>query len=391
MNLTLLGIVGGLLVLVFLLLSMPVGFSLALVGTAGFALVIHNPEGASHLLVSVFYENFCKYDLSVIPLFILMGQIAFHAGFSRNLFDAAYAWFGRLPGGLGVATVGACSAFSAICGSGPATAATMTSVIMPEIRRHHYNLPLGAGLIAASGSLGIGVPPSVVFIVYAIMTNLSPVRLFTAGILPCILVILAFGAYTLFICWRKPELGPPATHVFTWKERFRSLLGCIDPMVLFIVVMGGLILGWFTPTESAAIGAGGVLLLAAIRRKLTWKMLCQSLQESVRISCMVMIIVAGALVLGRFLAVTRIPQQLADVLTGLAVPWWVTIGLILIFFAISGCFVDALALVLLTIPIFYPVIRSLHFDPVLFGILVVQIVQLGVITPPVGVNVYVVS
>ncbi|MDD4538437.1 MAG: TRAP transporter large permease [Lentisphaeria bacterium] len=390
MSLFTLGVLGILLLLLLLMLSMPVGFALAVVGCMGFAMIIHNPVGAFHMLVSVSYETFSKYDLSVIPLFILMGQVSFHAGISRRLFDAAYRWLGRLPGGLGVATIGACAAFGAICGSGPATAATIASVSLPEMRRHKYHLGMGAGLVAAGGSLGMLIPPSVVFIVYGIMTELSPATLFMAGVVPGLILTGLFSFFCLALCAFRPELGPPAEPC-SWGVRFRSLLGVIETALLFLLVMGGMFIGWFTPTEAAAVGAAGSIVVALCRRTLSWKTLVRSLMETIRVSTMVLIIIAGAMVFGRFLALTRLPSELANALTTLAVPAWVTLALILLFYLVAGCMVDALALVLLTIPIFFPVIKALQYDPVWFGVMVVLVVQMGVITPPVGVNVYVVS
>lgn len=386
-----LGVLGCIVLLMLLLASVPVGFALALVGAVGFALAAGNPEAAYHLVVSVTYDNFSKYDLSVIPLFIFMGQIAFHAGISSRLFRAAYCWLGRFPGGLGLAAMGACAGFCSICGSGPASAATMTSVALPEMRRYKYSLDMGCGIVAAGSSLGILIPPSVVFIVYAIMTENSPARLFAAGVGPCLLIIAMFFAYIIYLCIKHPELGP-ANHNITWKERFTSLLGVIETIVLFVIVMGGMLFwGWFTPTEAAAIGAFGSIVIALCRRSLTWKKLWKALEETIRTSCMVLVIVTGALIFGRFLALTGITSDLAGTLSSMPVPNWVKMAMILIFFMISGCFVDALALVMLTMPIFLPVIKVLGYDPVWFGTMVVVIVQLGVITPPVGVNVYVVS
>lgn len=386
-----LGILGCIVLLLLLLASVPVGFALALLGTIGFAVAAGNPDAAYHLVVSVTYENFSKYDLSVIPLFIFMGQIAFHAGISRRLFDAAYCWLGRLPGGLSLATVGACAGFGAICGSGPASAATMTAVAMPEMRRHGYSLDVGAGVVAAGSSLGILIPPSVVAIVYAIMTENSPAKIFTAGIIPSIIMVAMFIAYILILCIRHPELGP-AAHDVSWKKRLQSLHGVIETIILFVIVMGGMLFfGWFTPTEGAAIGAGGSLIIALCRRSMSWKSFNKALMETIRTSCMVLVIVTGALIFGRFLALTGITGDVAAHLSGMPVPNWCKMAVILLFFMIAGCFVDALALVMLTMPVFLPVVKALGYAPVWFGVMVVMIVQLSVITPPVGMNVYVVS
>ncbi|NLF93475.1 MAG: TRAP transporter large permease [Oligosphaeraceae bacterium] len=383
------GIIGFVLLLLLLFLSMPVGFVLAVVGCAGFAVITGSPAAAFHLVVSVTHDTFSKYDYSVIPLFIFMGQVAFHSGMSKRLFDAAYRWLGRLPGGLGVATVGACAAFGAICGSGPATAATMAAVALPEMKKHKYSLELSAGAVAAGGSLGMLIPPSVVMIVYGFMTEQSPAKLFLAGVLPGLLYVLLFGLYIVWACWRNPALGPAAP-VGTFREQLRSLLGVIDPLLLFALVMGGMFCGWFTPIEAAAVGAFGSLVIAATRRRLSWHILWRSLQETVRTSCMVLIIITGAMIFGRFLAVTRLPVTLAGYLAELPLPGWMILAFILAFFVLMGTVVDALALVLMTIPVFLPILQTLNVDLVWFGVMVVTVVQIGVISPPVGVNVYVV-
>jgi len=383
------GIVGCVMLFVLLATSMPVAFSMAIVGFVGFAIVV-TPQAATAMITTDLYETFTSYSLTVIPLFVLMGQIAFHAGISRRLFDAAYHWLGHLPGGLAMATVGACTGFGAICGSGPATAATMASVAIPEMKRYKYNPKLSCGTVAAGGSLGMLIPPSVVFIVYAILTDQSIGKLFIAGIVPGLLIALLFCLTIYIKCKLNPALGP-AGPAATWKSKFVSLLGVAETLILFVVVIGGMFMGFFTPTEAAAIGAAGSLIIALVRRKLTVKMFVRSLQETVRTSCMVMIIVTGAVILGRFLAVTRMPFELATGLASLPLPGWMIMGMIILFYLIAGSFIDALALVLLTIPIFYPVVIELGYNPIWFGVVIVVVTQMGVITPPVGVNVYVVS
>jgi len=383
------GIIGCLALILFLAASMPVAFSMALVGAAGFAYLV-NPTAALSMVTADLFETFSSYSLIVIPLFVFMGQICFHVGISRRLFHAAYQWMGHLPGGLAMATVGACTAFGAICGSGPATAATMASVAMPEMRRYKYSLELGAGAVAAGGSLGMLIPPSVVFIVYAIITEGSIGKLFIAGVLPGLLIAAMFCLTIYIECKLRPELGPAGPRT-TWREKFASLTGVSETLILFIVVIGGMFAGVFTATEAAAVGAAGSLVIALVKRKLTWKILHQTLLETLRTSCMVMVIVAGAVMFGRFLAITRIPFELAAWLGGLPLPGAVIIMFIVIFYLIAGCFVDALALVLLTVPIFYPVVVNLGYDAVWFGVIIVVVTQMGVISPPVGVNVYVVA
>jgi len=389
MSPTQVGIAGCVLLLVLLMSSMPVAFAMATVGVLGFALVV-SPSAALSMVATDLYSTCSSYSLTVIPLFVFMGQIAFHAGISRRLFHAAYRWLGPLPGGLAMATVGACTGFGAICGSGPATAATMASVALPEMKRYRYSMELGSGAVAAGGSLGMLIPPSVVFIVYGILTEQSVGKLFVAGIVPGLLIALLFCIAIYISCRRRPAMGPPGPST-SWWEKLVSLGGVAETVVLFALVMGGMFLGYFTPTEAAAVGAAGSLAIAVAKRRLTWGVLVRSLRETARTSCMVLIIVSGAVVFGHFLAVTRIPFDLAAWLAGLPLPGWLIMSFIIVFYLLSGCFVDALALILLTIPIFYPVVTGLGYHPIWFGVIIVVVTQMGVISPPVGVCAYVVS
>lgn len=383
------GILGCVALLLLLAASMPVAFAMAIVGLGAFAYLV-NPGAALAMVTADFYETFSSGSLTVIPLFVFMGQVCFHVGISRRLFRTAYVWLGALPGGLAMATVGACTAFGAICGSGPATAATMSSVALPEMRRYGYSMELGGGAVAAGGSLGMLIPPSVVFIVYAIITEQSIGKLFIAGILPGLLIAVLFCGAIYLNCIRRPELGPagPKTSL---REKLAALAGVSETLILFISVMGGMFLGYFTPTEAAAIGAAGSILIAVAKRQFNLKMLKRSLLETARTSCMVFVIVAGATTFGHFLARTGIPYSLAGWLGGLPLPGWMIMGAVILFYLVSGCFVDALALVLLTVPIFAPVVAELGYDPIWFGVIIVVVTQMGVISPPVGVNVYVVS
>ncbi len=386
---TQIGIIGCLALALLLAASMPVAFAMALVGLIGFA-ALASTHAACMMCSSDLLDTFASHGLTVIPLFILMGQVAFHTGISRSLFDAAHRWFGHLPGGLAMATVGACAGFGAICGSGPATAATMASVAVPEMKRYRYSMELAGGTVAAGGSLGMLIPPSVVFIVYGILTEQSIGRLFLAGILPGILIAIIFCVSIFVHCLWRPHLGPAAPRA-SWKERWKSLIGISETLILFIFVIGGMFAGFFTPTEAAAVGAGGSILIALFKRRLTFDMLKKSLSETARTSCMVLLIVAGAVIFGRFLAITLLPFSLASWLSTLPIPAWAVVSLIILFYLIAGCFVDALGLIMLTIPIFYPVILKLGYDLIWFGVIIVVVTQMGVISPPVGVNVYVVS
>jgi len=382
-------LIGFALLLLLLAGSMPVGYVMAAVGLVGFAIMV-SPQAALSMATIDLYTTFSDYNLTTIPLFILMGQVSFHSGISRGLFDAAYRWLGRLPGGLAMSTVGACTAFGAICGSGPATSATIASVALPEMRRYKYDLQLATGCIAAGGGIGMLIPPSIVFIVYAILTEQSIGKLFIAGVVPGIMIALLFCAVIYVQCKRNPALGP-AGPASTFTQKVASLRGVWETLVLFVLVMGGMFMGFFTATEGAAIGAGGSLGIALLKRQLTWETLLRCLNESIRTSCMVMVIVAGAIIFGRFLAITQVPSSLASFLAGLPLPGWCIIALIIVFYLVGGCFLDALALDILTIPIFYPIVLALGYDIIWFGVMIVVVTMMGVITPPVGVCVYVVG
>jgi C4-dicarboxylate transporter, DctM subunit len=390
MNYLQLGVLGCILMLLLLFGSMPVAFAMGIIGVCGYALAVSG-RAATAVLTADMYETFTSYTLTVIPLFVFMGQVSFHAGISGRLFAAANSWLSSLRGGLAMATVGACAAFGAICGSGPATAATMSAVALPEMKKFKYSDALAGGTVAAGGGLGMLIPPSVVFIVYGVLTEQSIGKLFIAGILPGILTALAFCLVIVLQCTLNPKLAPPVARV-SFRDKLKALFGVIETLVLFAFVMGGIFFGWFTPTEGAAVGAAGSVIIAFCGGNCSWKMLYKSAQETIRTSCMVMVIVAGATMFGHFLAITNIPTSFAAWLAALPVAPWIVIVMILFFYLLAGCFVDALALILLTIPIFYPVvIGKLGYDPIWFGVMIVLVTQMGVITPPVGVNAYVVS
>ncbi|MGD2029145.1 MAG: TRAP transporter large permease [Desulfobacterales bacterium] len=388
MSLTTTGIIG-IIILVFLLYSkMPVGFAMGFLGLMGFSYVV-NFKAGFNLLARDVWDVFSSYNLTVIPLFVFMGQIAFHAGISRRLYDSAYVLFGHRRGGLAMTTVGACAGFSAICGSTNATAATMATVTLPEMKRYGYDMSLATGTVAAAGSLGILVPPSVIFIVYGILTEQSIGKLFAAGILPGMLLCFLFLMTIYLRVLKNPSLAPPGPKT-SFKEKFRSFTGVIETLILFAMVMGGIFFGIFTPTEAAAIGAFLTILIAVFRKQLTWDAFVKSLADTTKISCMIMVIVAGAVIFGHFMAITRVPYELAEWVSSLPLPPHAVMGVIILVYLFGGCFMDALAMIMLTIPIFFPVVQTLGFDPIWFGVVIVLITEMGVITPPVGVNVYVV-
>jgi tripartite ATP-independent transporter DctM subunit len=388
MSLTTIGIIGIVILVILLFSQMPVGFVMGFLGFLGFSYVVNLEAGLS-LLVRDVWDVFSSYGLTVIPLFVFMGQIAFHSGISRRLYDSAYVLLGHRRGGLAMATVGACAGFSAISGSTNATAATMATVTLPEMRRYNYDMSLATGTVAAAGSLGILIPPSVIFIVYGILTEQSIGKLFAAGILPGILLSCLFLLTIHLQVMKNPSLAPPGPKT-SLKEKFRSFVGVLETLLLFAMVMGGIFFGIFTPTEAAAAGAFFTLLIAILRGQLTWRGFVQSLADTTRISCMVMVIVTGATIFGHFMAITRVPYDLAGWVSSLPLHRSAIMGVIILVYLFGGCFMDALAMIMLTIPIFYPVAETLGFDPIWFGVVIVLITEMGVITPPVGVNVYVV-
>ena len=326
---------------------------------------------------------------SRMPVGFVMGQIAFHAGISKRLYDSAYVLAGNRKGGLAMATVAACAGFSAISGSTNATAATMASVTLPEMKRYNYDPGLATGTVAAAGSLGILIPPSVIFIVYGILTEQSIGKLFAAGILPGILLSILFLLTIYLRVLKNPSLAPPGPKT-SLREKIKSFVGVLETLLIFALVMGGIFFGIFTPTEAAAAGAFLTIIIALLRRQLTWEGFVKSLADTTRISCMVMVIVTGAVIFGHFMTVTALPYNLANWVSSLPLPNFAIMGVIILVYLFGGCFMDALAMIMLTIPIFFPVAQQLGYDPIWFGVVIVLITEMGVITPPVGVNVYVV-
>lgn len=388
MSPTLIGIIGIIVMIVIFMSRMPVAYVMAMIGYIGFTVMISG-KGGLNLLSRNIYDIFSGYGLTTIPLFILMGQLAFNSGISRRLYDTGYKYLGSTRGGLAMATVSACTAFGAVCGSSPATAATMATVGLPEMKRYNYADELATGAVASGGGLGMIMPPSVVLIIYGILTEQSIGALFVAGVFPAILVTILFIISIYIRCSFAPDQGPPGES-FSWPEKIKSLLGMSETLAVFIIVMGGLFIGLFTPTEAAAVGAFGMLLVSLMRRQLTRQGFVNALYETLATSCMVMLLIAGATVFGKFLAVTRIPFDIATWVGGLDLPPYLVMAVIVLIYFIGGCFMDALAFVTLTVAIFFPVVMALGYDPIWFGIIIVMVTEMGVITPPVGINVYVV-
>lgn len=368
---------------------MPIAFAMALIGFVGFGLIT-SVSTAMTMVVREIYSTFSSYSLSVIAMFCWMGFLAYYSGIGTRLYIFAYKLIGHWPGGLAIATQAACGIFGAICGSNTATAATMGAIALPEMKKYQYDTSLATASVAAGGVLGVLIPPSVIFIVYGMATEQSIGRLFIAGILPGI-ILMALYIVTIYLLTKfKPELGPSGPKA-GWKERMGSLQGGLgEVLAIFLLSMGGLFAGWFTATEAGAVGAAGVLGVALLGRSITWEGFKKSLFDTTRTTAMIMLLIAGSVIFGRFMAISRIPFELATWTSSLDLPAWIVMAIILAIYLILGCFIDALAMILLTIPIFYPIaVDSLGYDPIWFGVVIVLVVAMGVITPPVGMNVYI--
>jgi C4-dicarboxylate transporter DctM subunit len=381
------GILGILLMFVFLAMRMYIGIAMGLVGFIGLGTIVGFSSGASILGITPLAEG-SSYTLSVIPLFVLMGQFAFMSGISSDIYKTVYSWFGHFRGGLAMATIMACSGFAAICGSSLATGATMGMVAIPEMDKYNYDPRLSTGCIAAGGTLGILIPPSIGFVIYGILTEQSIGKLFMAGIIPGIVLTLLFLGVIWIRCWQNPEFGPrgPAT---TWSQKFRSLGGTWGMLLLFALVMGGIYFGWFTPTEAAGIGAFGAFLFTLFKGKLSVRTLFDALFETGRTTAMIFLIIIGANIFSSFLGIARIPMELADLIAGMEVNRFVILTGIVLIFILLGCVMDCYAIMILTVPIIFPVVQTLQFDPIWFGVLMVIVLEIGLITPPVGLNVFV--
>jgi C4-dicarboxylate transporter DctM subunit len=383
------GILGLAVILLLFLTGIELGFAMALVGFLGFSYIVSVKAGLNLLAKDVF-DVLANYGFTVIPLFVLMGQVAFNAGIAKRLYDSAYKFIGHVPGGLAMATVGGATAFKAICGSSPATAATFASVAVPEMDRYNYDKKLSTGIVATVGTLGILMPPSVTLIVFGIITEQSIGRLFLAGIIPGLIIAFFFICIIYGWCKMDPSLGPKGERS-TWKARIASLPEVIWVVVIFLLVIVGLMRGFFTPTEAGSVGTFAVLLLTIFKRDMNLKGYLKSVGESLRTACMVLMLIAGSTVLGHFLAVTKIPMIAADWIIELPFHKLTVMVLIALIYLLGGSFIDDLAFMVLATPIFYPVIIKMGFDPIWFGMIIGITVMIGVVIPPVAINVFVVK
>jgi C4-dicarboxylate transporter, DctM subunit len=371
------------------LLRMPLAFSMGLVGIVGIGLT-RGWDPALASTAQVVYETGFAYTLSVIPLFILMGNFVARAGLAHELFAAAEAFIGHFRGGLAHATVAACAGFGAICGSSIATAATMSKVAYPSMKKLGYSDTLSTGVIAAGGTLGIMIPPSTIMVIYGIITETNIGKLFAAGVIPGLLTAVLMMAAIVYLTSRDPEHAPAGKR-HTWAERWAALRGIWGVAVLVVVVLGGIYGGLFTATEGAGFGAAGAFLFALARRRLTWAVLTQVLVESARTTAMLFTLIIAATIFANFVNFTSMPGDLKDWIVGLKVSPLMIITAMMLIYVVLGTVMEELTMVLLTIPLFFPIVTALGFDPVWFGVLIVMIVQIGLISPPVGMNMFVIN
>jgi C4-dicarboxylate transporter, DctM subunit len=385
----LVAIIGFVALFALMLLRVPIGMAMGLVGVSGFAYLAGGGP-ALKIVGHTSMRTVTDFNFAVVPLFLLMGAFATTSGMSRELFRAGNAFLGHLRGGLGVATIAACGGFSAICGSSVATAATFSRVAYPEMRRYGYRESFSTGVIAAGGTLGIMIPPSTVFAIYGLITEQDIGRLFIAGIVPGILAMLMYMGTVTLMGRLRPDYLPPGKHT-SWAERVTSIREIWSTLLLFVFVIGGIYGGAFTATEAAGMGAVGAFILGVVRGRLSRQDIRRSLLDTTRVTAAVFTILIGALLFGYFLTITQTPQKITALLTGLGIGRYGVLAVIMFMYLVLGCIMDALAMIILTVPIILPVIKELGFDPIWFGVIIVMTVELGLISPPVGMNIFVIK
>jgi C4-dicarboxylate transporter, DctM subunit len=377
------------LLFVLFLLGLGIGISMALAGFIGFAVIVNLPAALS-LVANDTYSIFSSYGFTVIPLFVLMGQIGVGAGMAKSLYDSAYKFIGHISGGLAIGTVMAGTAFKAICGSTTATTATFATIAVPEMDRYGYDKRLSTGTVATIGTLGAVFPPSVTLVIYGLLTETSIGKLFLAGMIPGLMIAFSFVITLFGWCKINPKLGPGGEKS-SWRARFKSLLPVSWVVAIFLLVVGGLMMGFFTPTEAGSIGTLAVLVLAVSKGDITFSRFITSVKDSLVIACMVFMLLAGATILGHFFAVTKMPVMVGEWLANLGVHRTVIMIIIIFVYLIGGSFIEDLAFLILVTPIFLPIVLKLGYDPVWFGIVVSVTCMIGIIIPPMAVNVFVVS
>lgn len=387
MNPIVVGIIGSCLLIFLLFLGMPISFVMMFVGFLGIS-YLTSIKAALPVVAKTLYETAAHYPYTIIPLFILMGGLAGSAGITRELYKSFDKWFRKFPGGLGIATIATCAFFAALSGSSVAATAAMGTIAIPEMRRFNYSPKLATGVVAAGGTLSFLIPPSLGFVVYGMLTEQSIGKLLISGILPGLLLSLTFIFIVIIQVKIDPALAPVPPEEVSFKEKLLALSGVWETLLVFFLVMGGIYLGFINPTEAGAIGAVALFVITLFKKRLTFKNLSSSLLESVRISVLVLFLVAGANVFSYFLALSTIPTVVASWMTGLQVSRYVILAIIVLIYIMLGCFLDAISMMVLTMPVIFPVIKTLGFDPIWFGVICVIMMEAGLITPPVGLNVY---
>jgi tripartite ATP-independent transporter DctM subunit len=382
-------VIGFVVLFALMLLRVPVGMAMGLVGVTGFGYIVGGLP-ALKMVGQTSMRTVADYSFGVIPMFLVMGAVVSASGMSRELFRAANTFVGHLKGGLGVATIAACAGFAAISGSSVATAATFSTIAYPEMRQFNYPRSFSTGVIAAGGTLGAMFPPSTVLAVYGLITQQDIGKLFIAGILPGFLAVSMYIATIGVIGLVRPGFLPAGPRS-SWSTRFSALQEVWAPLLLFLFVIGGLYGGVFTPTEAGGMGAGGAIVISMARGRLTPAQFLQSLLQATRTAAAIFTVLIGALLFGYFLTVTQTPQKVTELLTSLGLGRYGVLALIMVMYLVLGCLMDALAMIILTVPIIFPVVSALGFDPIWFGVIIVMTVELGLIHPPVGMNVFVIK
>lgn len=381
------GLLGCAALLVLLVMGMPIAFMMMLVGLAGIG-VLSSLSAGLPVIAKTLYGVTAHYPYTIIPLFIIMGSFASAAGITRELYATFDKWFRRLPGGLGVATIAACAGFAAVSGSSVAASAAMGSVALPEMRRFGYAPKLATGVVAAGGTLSFLIPPSLGFVVYGMLTEQSIGKLLISGILPGILLSCAYAAIVVVWALIDPKVAPASPERVPFREKLAALKGIWETALVFFLVMGGIYLGFINPTEAGAVGAFALFMIVLIKGRLTWSAVRNCLLESTRITVMVLFLVAGATVFSYFLALSTIPTQVSGWIASLEVSRYLVLAIIIGIYFVLGCFLDSVSMMVLTLPVVFPVVVALHFHPIWFGVVAVLMMEAGLITPPVGLNVY---
>ncbi|MFC0267210.1 TRAP transporter large permease [Kushneria aurantia] len=389
MSMTMVALVGILCLFLLILVKVPISFAMFMVGFFGM-LYMTSPIAAYNVISSGIWEQLSGYSLSVIPLFIFMGELLFRSGITEKIFASAYAWIGHLRGSMATTTILSSAGFAAVSGSNTATAATVGTIALPEMKKFGYNRALSAGSVAAGGTLGVIIPPSSVLIVIALQAELAIRDLFLASIMPGLILVVLFIVTIALLCHLKPHMGP-AGRRSTWSVRWRSLKGVIEVAALFMLVLGGLFSGWFTSTEAAAVGCVGAMLITLLQGKLSVAVLQAAIANALKSSAMILMLIAGAVIFGRFLTITRLPFMVGEWAAALPLPAILVMACILLIYIIGGALMDAMGFLIISIPIFFPVAMALGYDPVWFGVVVCIVTSMGAITPPVGVNAFIVK